>query len=71
MKRLLALALVLAAAGAATVAIPALAATRTVKVGDSSFRPTKLTVRAGTKVRRCAQTRAASHGESVMKCWRA
>ena len=28
-------------------------------------------VRTGTTVRRCVHTRAASHGECVMKCWSA
>ena len=35
---------------AAVAAIPALAATRTVGVRDSSFSPSRLTVKAGTKV---------------------
>jgi plastocyanin len=48
MKRLLALAMV--AAVAAAVAIPALAATKTVTVGDNFFKPTKVSVKAGTKV---------------------
>src|SRR5437764_1096719 len=48
MKRLLAVAMV--AALAAAVAIPALAATKTVKIGDDFFKPTKVTVKAGTKV---------------------
>ena len=48
MKRVVVLAVALAIA--AMVAIPALAATRTVAVGDSSFTPSKLTVRSGTKV---------------------
>ena len=48
MKR--AFALVAALALALAVAIPALAATKTVAVKDSSFSPSKLTVRAGTKV---------------------
>jgi len=48
MKRLIALAIV--AAVAAAVAIPAFAATKTVTVGDDFFKPTKVTVRAGTKV---------------------
>jgi plastocyanin len=49
MKRLLALVLVLAAAGAA-LAVPALAVTRTVTIGDNFFRPTREPVRAGTTV---------------------
>jgi plastocyanin len=48
MKRLLALAMV--AAVAAAVAIPAFAATKSVTIGDNFFKPTKVTVRAGTKV---------------------
>ena len=31
----------------------------------------RMPARTGTVVRRCAQTRAASHGECVMKCWSA
>jgi plastocyanin len=51
MKRLLALALVLAAAAAAAaIAVPAFAATKTVTVGDNFFRPTQLSVPAGTNV---------------------
>jgi plastocyanin len=49
MKRLLALALVLVAATAA-VALPALAATKTVTIGDNFFKPTRLSVTAGTSV---------------------
>ena len=49
MKRLLVLALVLAVAAAAA-ALPALAATKTVDVGDNFFKPTRVGVRAGTKV---------------------
>ena len=48
MKRLLPLAAALIAAAA--LAIPALAATRTVAVKDSSFSPSRLSVKAGTKV---------------------
>jgi plastocyanin len=48
MKRVLILAVLTAAT--ATMAIPALAATKTVSVGDNFFKPTKVTVRAGTKV---------------------
>src|SRR3954453_14379459 len=48
MKRLLALGAALALVAA--LAIPALAATRTVAVRDSSFSPGKLTVKAGTKL---------------------
>ena len=51
MKKLLALVLVVALAGVAgAVAIPAFAATRTVKLGDNFFKPTKVSVKAGTKV---------------------
>src|SRR4051812_1457835 len=49
MKRLLALALVVVAAVAA-IAVSALAATKTVTVGDNFFKPTRVTVSAGTKV---------------------
>ena len=48
MKRLLALAAALVAAAA--LAIPALAATKSVSVKDSSFSPAKVSVKAGTKV---------------------
>jgi plastocyanin len=48
MKRLLALAPVVVAAAA--MALPALAATKTVTVGDNFFRPTRVTAPAGTKV---------------------
>jgi len=48
MKRLIALAIV--AAVAAAIAIPSFAATKTVTIGDDFFKPTKVTVRAGTKV---------------------
>ena len=48
MKRLVPLAAVLLLAAA--FAIPALAATKTVGVHDSSFSPGRLTVKAGTKV---------------------
>ena len=48
MKRLIALAIV--AAVAAAIAIPAFAATKTVTIGDDFFKPTKVTIRAGTKV---------------------
>jgi plastocyanin len=48
MKRLLALATVLVAAGAA-LALPGLAATTTVSVGDNFFRPTRVVEPAGTK----------------------
>jgi plastocyanin len=48
MKRLLALTLV--AAAVAVFAIPALAATKTVSVGDNFFKPTSVTVAGGTKV---------------------
>jgi plastocyanin len=48
MKRLLTLAPVVVAAAA--MAVPALAATKTVTVGDNFFRPTRVTVPAGTKV---------------------
>ena len=48
MKRVLPIAAALVAAAA--LAIPALAATKTVSVKDSSFSPSKLTVKAGTKV---------------------
>jgi plastocyanin len=48
MKRLLALALVLVAAGAAF-ALPSLAATTTVKVGDNFFQPTRVVEPAGTR----------------------
>jgi|SRR4051794_34860775 len=48
MKRLLALTAALAAFAA--FAIPALAATKSVGIGDSSFKPSHVTVKAGTKV---------------------
>src|SRR5436190_5293011 len=48
-KRLLAALAVVAACGA--VAVPALAATRTVTLGDNFFRPKSLTVRKGATVR--------------------
>jgi plastocyanin len=50
MKRLLAL-LAAAAIVAAALAIPALAATRTITVGDNFFRPASTTVTRGTTVK--------------------
>ena len=51
MKKALALLLVVALAGVAgAVAIPAFAATRTVKLGDNFFKPKRVTVKRGTKV---------------------
>ena len=51
MKRVLALVLVVALAGiAGAVAIPAFAASRTVKIGDNFFRPKTLSVKRGTTV---------------------
>jgi plastocyanin len=51
MKRLLAVLAAACVAGAATLAIPALAATRTVTVKDSYFATTSLAVRKGTTVK--------------------
>ena len=51
MKRVLVLVLVVALAGiAGAVAIPAFAATKTVKIGDNFFKPRTVTVKRGTKV---------------------
>jgi len=51
MKKVLALVLVVALAGVAgAVAIPAFAATRTVKLGDNFFKPRSVSVKRGTKV---------------------
>jgi plastocyanin len=50
MRRLLVLVLLVVGAGAATIAVPALGATKTVTVNDDFFKPTKVTVAAGTKV---------------------
>jgi plastocyanin len=52
MKRLIALLVAVGAVAAAVVAVPALAATKTVKVGPNiSFGPKKLTIKSGDTVR--------------------
>ena len=67
MKKVLALVLVVALAGVAgAVAIPAFAATNTVKIGDNFFKPKRLTIKRGTTVR-WKWTGSAPHNVTVTK----
>jgi plastocyanin len=67
MKRLLAVLAAACVTGAALLAIPALAATRTVAVKDSYFGPKTLTVRKGTTVKWVWRSTRLPHNVAVRK----
>jgi plastocyanin len=67
MKRLLAVLVAACVAGAALLAIPALAATKTVSVHDSYFGPKTLTVRKGTTVKWVWRSTRLAHNVVVRK----